>query len=187
MMIYIIEHLEPKLWTWCIIEYKNISKIVGKRNLWFTNIKGEGKELEKYGHVFRKSVSEMKLKNACILDPEAAKQLEPKEAKKFKYFIFGGILGDFPAKKRTKKELTFKVKGEARNIGKKQFSTDNAVYVVKEIVKGRELGKMKFKNKFELKLGRYHSVILPFYYPVVNGNPLMSGELVEYLKRKRGF
>src|SRR3989344_4588506 len=37
--IYIIEHLEQKLWPWCVIEYKHISKIAGKNNLWFTNIK----------------------------------------------------------------------------------------------------------------------------------------------------
>ena len=39
--IYVIEHLEPKLWEWCEIEYESISKIVGKENLWFTNIKNE--------------------------------------------------------------------------------------------------------------------------------------------------
>ena len=38
-MIYIIEHLEPKLWEWCILEYEHISQTVGKDNLWFTNIR----------------------------------------------------------------------------------------------------------------------------------------------------
>ena len=35
--IYVIEHLEPRIYRWCVIEYKHISKIVGKENLWFTN------------------------------------------------------------------------------------------------------------------------------------------------------
>ena len=54
MVMYIIEHLEPRLWKWCMIEYKNISKIVGRKNLWFTNIKQkskEVKELAKYGKI----------------------------------------------------------------------------------------------------------------------------------------
>jgi len=44
--VYIIEHLEPKLFPWCMIEYKHISKTVGKSNLWFTNIKQKGKVLD---------------------------------------------------------------------------------------------------------------------------------------------
>ena len=37
-MKFIIEHLEPELYDWCLIEYEHISKIVGKENLIFTNI-----------------------------------------------------------------------------------------------------------------------------------------------------
>ncbi|MEM4230732.1 MAG: hypothetical protein QXF25_02555, partial [Candidatus Pacearchaeota archaeon] len=111
MTIYIVEHLEQTLWDWCIYEYENISKIVGRKNLWITNIKNkkERKKLERFGKAFEESVSKMSLKNICVLDPEANKTLEPKEAKKFEYFIFGGILGDFPPKKRTKAELTTKL------------------------------------------------------------------------------
>ena len=43
--IYIIEHLEPKIGRWTLIEYAHISKIVGKRSLWFTNIKHRSKKL----------------------------------------------------------------------------------------------------------------------------------------------
>ena len=46
---YIIEHLEPELYEWCLIEYKEISKIAGKENLWFSNINPKDKKkLEAY-------------------------------------------------------------------------------------------------------------------------------------------
>ncbi len=188
MVIFIIEHLEPELWEWCLLEYKNISKILGKRNLWFTNIKKKDKnKIKNYGKAIEKSVKELNLKNACILDPEAGKTLNPGEAKKFSFFIFGGILGDYPAKKRTKSELTKFLKGKARNIGKKQFSTDNAVYVVKKILEGKKLNQLKFQNELEIKTGKYESCILPYKYALVNNKPLISNELIRHIKRKKEF
>ncbi|MCX8158765.1 MAG: SAM-dependent methyltransferase [Candidatus Pacearchaeota archaeon] len=186
MSIYIIEHLEPKIWEWCLIEYKNISKIVGKNNLWFTNIKEKSKalkELSKHGKIITKSVKDLNLKNACVLDPEAKKTLSSKEAKKFDFFIFGGILGDYPPKKRTKSELTTHLKkAKARNLGKCQFSTDNAVFVTKQIILGKELSKMKFINELTIKINDIESTILPFCYPIINKKPLISKELIKYLK-----
>ena len=188
MPIYIIEHLEPRVGKWALIEYRNISKIVGASNLWFTNIKRKNTNLEKLGRVFKESVAELDLKNVCVLDPEASQTLEPKEAKSFNYFVFGGILGDYPPRKRTKSELTGKIKNaETRNIGKKQFSTDNAVYVVQEIANGKNLEDMKFKYKVEIRINDVESIILPYLYPVVNGKPLMSPELIHFLKHKKGF
>ena len=186
--IIIIEHLEPKLWTWCIIEYRSISNIIPKSNLWFTNIKQKSTELKKLGNVSKESVIDMVLDNACILDPDAPKTLTPKEAKDFKYFIIGGILGDYPPRKRTKVELTDKMKrAERRNIGKKQFSTDNAVYVLKQIIDGTPLNKMKFQNKLNIKINKIESIELPYYYPLINGKVRISKELVGYLKKKKGF
>jgi len=189
MPIYIIEHLEPKLWPWCIIEYEHISKIVGKNNLWFTNIKNkkDAKLLKNYGKVLPVSVSKLNLKNACVLDPETPKTLSPIEAKKFRYFIFGGILGDYPPKKRTRKELTQFINADVRNIGKKQMSTDNAVYTVSQIVKGKSLSDMKFKDKITVTINKIESVILPYRYNLVKGKPLMSNKIINYLKRKKGF
>lgn len=185
--MYIIEHLEPRMWKWCLIEYKHISKIVGKKNLWFTNVKKGNQELEKYGKIITKSVKELHLKNACVLDPTAEKTLTPKEAKKYDHFIFGGILGDYPPKKRTKKHLTRFLDIDARNIGKKQMSTDTAVYVVKLITDGFSLGHIKFKQNIEIPTGKHESVCMPYRYVLVNKKPLLSDELLQYLKRKRGF
>ncbi|MBU0628389.1 MAG: hypothetical protein KKC75_04310 [Nanoarchaeota archaeon] len=187
MVIYVIEHLEPRVWRWCIIEYKHISSFAGKGNLWFTNIKNGSKELEKYGKVFRKSVSELGLKRCCVLDPEADKTLQPEDSKEFDYFIFGGILGDNPPKKRTKEEITLKIGCESRNIGKEQMSTDNAAYTVKKIVSGKRFNELKFKDKIEIELGKNESVILPYRYNLVDGKPLVSKELVSFLKRRKSF
>ncbi len=186
--IYIIEHLESRVWRWCIIEYKHISKIVGKNHLWFTNIKRGSKELEKYGKVFRNSVSKMNLHNACVLDPEAKAFLTPKNSSPISYFIFGGILGDHPPKKRTKIELTSKLNNpKAFNIGKKQFSTDNAVFVVHEIASGKNFSDSKFKDGIEVSLNNIETVDFPFRYVIANGKPLISSELITYLKRKQNL
>ena len=192
--IFVIEHLEPKLWPWCLIEYKNISRIVGKNNLLFTNIKKQNiKKLKNYGEVISKSVKNLSLDNACVLDPEVNKTLSPKEAKKFSYFIFGGILGDNPPRKRTKKELTKYIgnfekpnklkNAEIRNLGKEQLSTDSAVYVVKKIIKGKKLANIKFQDSIEIKINSIESVILPYRYPLINGKPNIPKELIKYLKK----
>lgn len=183
----IIEHLEPKMWPWCLIEYESISKLIPKDNLWFTNISSKSKELKNLGKVSKESVINMDLDNVCILDPDAKKTLTSKESKKFKYFIIGGILGDYPPKKRTKVELTKKMNFEARNIGKKQFSTDNAVYVLKEIILGKEMKNMKFQNKLNIKINSIESIELPYYYPLINGKPRISDKLLKYIKNKKGF
>ncbi len=186
--IFIIEHLEKNLWKWCLYEYKSISKIVGKNRLWFTNVKRKCQMLEKYGRVFKKSVKEMNLKNACVLDPEADNSLKIKESQEFRYFIFGGILGDNPPKKRTREELSrFIPYATMRNIGKEQMATDNAVFVVREILKGKKLKNLNFKDSVEIKINKIESIILPYRYVLVNKKPFISKEIINYLKRKRGF
>lgn len=190
MPVYIIEHLEPKLWPWALIEYKHISKLVSRSNLWFTNIKDkkEAGKLKGYGEIIPVSVSKLNLRHACILDPEAKQTLTPKSAKQFNYFIFGGILGDYPPRKRTKQELTSKFRHiPAFNIGREQMSTDNAVYTVGQIIQGKSLNKMKFQDELEVKINKIKSIILPYRYNLVNGKPFISSEVINYLKRKKTF
>ena len=188
MTTYIIEHLEPRLWKWCMIEYKHISQLVGKEHLWFTNIKKGSKELEHYGKVLSQPVKELSLRNACLLDPDAPLTLTPREAETFDHFIFGGILGDYPPQKRTKKELTpFLPQAQIRNLGKKQFSTDNAVLVTKLIHDGTPLEQIPLKYKIEIPTGKSESVILPYQYVLKDNKPFVSEELISYLKKKKGF
>ena len=185
--IYIIEHLEPELFEWCLIEYEHISEIIGRENLWFTNIKlKDVKKLSSFGKVFSESVRNMKLNNACVLDPEATFTLEP--SKNFDYYIFGGILGDYPPRKRTGNELTkFISNAEARNIGKEQMSTDNAVFTVKEIASGKKFSELKFTDNATIEINEFESVDLPYRYNLVDGKPFMSKKIKNYLLKKKGF
>ena len=73
-MKFIIEHLEPELYEWCLIEYGQISKIIGKNNAIFTNINKNGKgKLKDYGTVYEESVSNLNFNNICVLSQYAEK------------------------------------------------------------------------------------------------------------------
>lgn len=72
-------------------------------------------------------------------------------------------------------------------MGKKQFSTDNAVLVTKEIVKGKNLEDMKFIDKLTIKINDIESIELPYSYPIIKGKPQVSDEIVSYLKKKKSF
>jgi|SRR3989344_5650512 len=191
-MKFIIEHLEPKLYEWCLIEYENISKIIGKNNTIFTNINKKYKnKFKKYGAVFEKSVSELKFNNLCVLSQYSKKVLTTNDKNKFNYFVFGGILGDNPSRKRTnvliKNLKKHNIKSETRNLGKKQMPTDTAVYVAKNILKGKKLSDFKFVDELEIDINKNESVTLPFRY-VVDGNKVILNEkLVEYLRRRKEF
>ena len=187
-MKFIIEHLTDRLYEWCLMEYENISNIVGKKNLVFTNVKStkDIKLLRKFGEVRKESVTILNFKNACLLDPKSKKTLNFKE--KFDYFIFGGILGDFPEQGRTEKYLTSKLKNvEVRNLKEKQMSTDTAVLVTKLITKGNKFEDIKFIDSplIILKKGKIQEEVnLPYRYITKNNKPLISKKLINYLKRK---
>lgn len=184
MTTFIIEHLEPKLFKWCFLEYKHISSIVGKQNLWITNV--DSKKLANCATVFKESVSKMDLQKVCVLDPDATEELSANDVKKFEYFVFGGILGDYPAKKRTNTELKLK-NSERRNLGREQMATDNAVYVAKEILNGKKMKDLKFQDGVEINTREGESVQLPYKYVLVDGKPLICNALVEMLKTQKGF
>ncbi len=186
--IYVIEHLEPELFEWCLIEYEHISETVGASNLWFTNIKNDKdrKKLEKFGKVFNESVRDIKLVNACVLDPESTQLLEPSD--NFEYYLFGGILGDNPPRKRTGPELTQFMKGiQTRNIGTEQMSTDNAVFTVKQISDGKKFQELEFEDNVSIELDEFEFLDLPYRYNLVDGKPFMSEKIVPYLKKNGVF
>ncbi len=187
-MKYVIEHLEPRLFKWCVIEYKHISKLVGKDKLMVTNLKGaQPDKLKSICSGSKKKVSELGLKRVCVLDSEAEKMLTPEDAKNFDYFVFGGILGDYPPRKRTKEELV--VPGaERRHIGKEQFPTDNAVMVCKKIIEeGVPFEKLEFQDTVTLEMSEGEMMDFPFRYLLVDGKPLFSDELLKFVKKRKGF
>ena len=193
MMNFVIEHLEPELYEWCLIEYGHISEIVGKGNLIFTNIKNKKEEnkLKKYGNVYKKDISEMNFKGICVLSQYSKKHLTTDDRDKFQYFVFGGILGDNPAKKRTdviiKNLKSKKIKFEERNLGDRQMPTDNAVYAAKKILGGKKLNDFKFADELEIQIDENESVILPFRYIIDRGKAVVSEKLVEHLRKRKEF
>ena len=188
---FIIEHLELRLSKWSALEYAHISKLVGKSNLLFTNIRSAAvrKTLSSYGKVELQSVADLELKGVCVLDPEAAHTLTPADAKRFSTFVFGGILGDDPPRERTKVELTNNLRNAtARNLGKKQMTTDNAVAVVQEIVKGKRLEQLRFVDEPEIVMKPGESTILPYRYLVdKRGLPIIAPELLQHLAAAKTF
>ena len=192
-MKYIIEHLEPELWEWCMIEYEHISEIVGRENLIFTNVKSkkDADMLKGLGAVHEKNVSESDFGRICVLSQYAEKTLATNDKNNFDAVIFGGILGDNPAKKRTENIINdLKKSGktfEERNLGKLQMPTDNAIYAVKKIFDGKKLSDFKFADKMEIEINDSESVELDFRYIIDNNKPVISEKLVEYLRNKEDF
>lgn len=191
MTKFIIEHLDPQLWKWCYIEYKHISEIVGKRNLIFTNIKKDSDKykLSSLGKVYFKSIKELVLakkidpRKMCILDPSAKQTLNPKD--KFDYILLGGILGDYPRKKRTKKELTDKIgDSPARNLSAYQMSTNTAAYVAWKIINGTSLDNIKFRRKLTVKINECEEIELPFSFVEENGELILPEGYIKLIKEK---
>jgi len=187
-MKYVIEHLEPELYPWCMLEYTQLSKLVGKKNALFTNLKADKncKKLLPLGAVSALPVKQLQLKNAVVLDPDAKKRLSASDCKQFEYCILGGILGDYPMQKRTKRELTKKLPYPSRNLGKAQFSTDTAVLVATLIAKGIRLDQIPFQDTIELPMGKYLSLQLPFRYVVnAKGKPILPKGLIELIRKQK--
>ena len=190
-MRYVIEHLEPKLYKWCLLEYQHISQRVGKENLLFTNIKPDWVSLlEPFGAVEGASVKLLaqlgKLGRVCLLDPDAADRFEVGDAKQFDTLIFGGILGNHPPEARTKVIFPASLGWERRNLGKAQMPTNVAVIVAKKIVEGIPLGDMEFMEPLVIPAGKSEEIILPYRYLKENGNVVLPEGYAEFVKKK-GF
>lgn len=178
-MKFVIEHMEDDISEWSLLEYRHISQIC-KDKVMFTNVKKDADKLK--GEVKQESVKDHHLKNCCVLDPNAEETLTPDD--KFDYFIFGGILGDFPAKKRT---AEIKLPCERRNLGEEQMSTDTAVLVTAMIIEGNPLEKINFADELEIKTAEGESVQLPYRYVIIEKKPILPDGLMEYLQEFPGF
>ncbi len=185
--IFIIEHLDPKVWRWSLLEYKHISRIIGKRSLWITNAKKGASQLKGIARVFPQSVTTLGLKKTCILESKGKQTLQPADAKKFDYFVFGGILGNHP--EAAKSQVIMKKMPEARirNLGKNQMSTDTAVLATKMILDGTQLKNIPVQHGIELEINDTESIELPYTYVLRNGKPVMPPGLAQMLKKQKGF
>lgn len=186
-MLFIIEHLEPNLGEWLLIEYSHAARIVGKKRLLITNVKkkSELRKLAKVARVERKRVRELfKQHELIVLDPRARKNLSSADLRGKRAIVIGGILGEEPPLGRTRKLLMRRLpRAPARNLGKHQFAIDGAAYVAKRVLGGRRLGEVPVQLGLEIQLSGVHSTFLPYAFPLVRGRPLISRGLISYLKR----
>ncbi len=196
--LIIIEHLEDHFSLWIRAEYRHAKQLAGER-LVFTNLReflANARE-ESLCPCFSESVTELQgiLYNdpgkVIILDPLAEKLLEPQEAANAEALVIGGILGDNPPRGRTRRLLTQRAKNMlARSLGPHQLSIDGAVYVALRVAEGTPLEKIPLVHRPHLYVdigGLEVEIELPFSYPLVNGEPLISDEVKELLARGLGY
>lgn len=186
-MLIVIEHLEPVISRWLLIEYKHAAEIA-KGNLLITNVCGEEdiNLLRQFASARCESASEI-FRRPIILDPSSSVLLSPRDREIAEAFIIGGILGDHPPRGRTKELLTSKFRDPVtRSLGEGQYSIDGAVYVTyKVIFEGKQLSEIPYVDglKISAKAGFLeHEIFLPFRYPLVNGKPLIHPDLLRYIK-----
>ncbi len=183
----VIEHLEPEMSLWILLEYRHAGLIVGDRDmLWFTNIPARYKKiLDKYGRVYEKSILELvPQEKIVILDPQAEKPLTYDDLLG-KYVVIGGILGDYPPRGRTKELLSSRApRAEKRNIGEGQYSIDGTVYYVMYLWKHGSMNEFKYVDGVKINTNEGH-IFLPFRYPVEDNRPILAPGLKEYLLSKR--
>jgi len=184
-LFFVIEHLEPEIGRWLCIEYAHASTIVGRDKLIFTNIKNKTdmQILSELGTVKEESFAELfKPADIIILDPRAKEILKSEDFRDKRAVIVGGILGDHPPRGRTRKLITSRVPDAiARNIGKGQFSIDGAIYIAKMVYEGVRLEDIPIKRGIHIRLDERAEIYLPYVYPIRDGKPLISEELIKYL------
>ncbi|MEZ0346384.1 MAG: RNA methyltransferase [Infirmifilum sp.] len=191
--VFAVEIIDAFVSRWMYIELLNASRIVGRENLWIFNVKDRC-ELEKLssiaGLVEHDSIISRiedlgKIFRVVVLDPEAPEELKPSDFTGRTLVVVGGIMGDHPPRGRTRKEVTWKLKGRfiARNLGPGQFTIDGAIYMARAIAFGRTLQSIPVQRGLILR-GDGFEVHLPYAYPLENGSVVISREEVDYILNK---
>ena len=181
----IIEHCEPQLSEWLMLEYKHSVKIWGKNTV-FTNVtdKKTTETLKNIGKTEKKNAKELLSNKRCIvLDPQSKKTLTTSDFSNLDAIVVGGILGYEKPQGRTKKLISDKCKFETRNIGKIQLTIDGAVYVANAIALGKKLKEIEISYEIEIVHDSIHSTILPFGYPIIDNKPIITPGLIEYITK----
>jgi len=185
--ILVIEHCESQLSEWLILEYRHAVKLWPGKIL-FTRIidKRTADSLKKLGKVEKQKAKDLlKDKNCIVLDPQSKKTLTTKDFSNLDAIIIGGILGYEKPRGLTKKLITDKSDFETRNIGNIQLTIDGAVFIAKAILLGLKLKDIEIAREIEIVQDSVHSTIIPYGYPVINDNPVITPGLIEYhLKEK---
>lgn len=203
-MIYIIEHMEAGFTEWVILEYSQIIRDLGAKNLLLTSLpkatteadipqklKDLGlqwttKELTQITSQDFDFVpsSGIEVAKTCLLDPRADEDLVPEDGAKFDFFVFGGILGDHPPRDRTK-ELKIKYGLQGKRLGDKQMTTDTAIRTTQIIIeKKTKFEDIKFIDYPEIRFSKYEATEMPFRYVLdQEGNPILPAGMLDLIKK----
>jgi ribosome biogenesis SPOUT family RNA methylase Rps3 len=106
---YIVQHYEQGLkeGSWCALEYAHICEIAGDR-LHVTTITPDEHIFFPHKNVIfhETNITSLDLgcpkDEICLFDMRAEVEVSPADAQRFKYFLFGGILGPWSLKTRKK-------------------------------------------------------------------------------------
>ncbi len=182
----VIEHCEPKLSEWLLLEYKHAVKL-WEGHFIFTRVPNKKTKqiLQKLGQVEKEKAKDVFSNKKCIiLDPQAKKPLTPNDCSRNDVIIIGGLLGYEKPQGRTKKLISDKSDFETRHLGKFQLSIDGAVFVTKAICLGLNLKDIEIAREIEIIHDQIHSTILPFGYPIIENKPVITPGLVKYLTKQ---
>ncbi|CAI4064541.1 hypothetical protein SUVZ_08G0680 [Saccharomyces uvarum] len=201
-MKYIIEHMEEGFSEWVILEYSQILRDVGAENLVLSSLPKSTTERDipekllslglRWTTSDLKSIDEdfkdlepLKDGRVCLLDPRAAIDLQPEDAEKFDYFVFGGILGDHPPRDRTKElKTTYPNLLVSRRLGDKQMTTDTAIRTTQLIVKNKtKFEDIKFIDYPEFRFNKNEATEMPFRYVLdKEGRPILPEGMLDLIK-----
>lgn len=186
---YVVQHLETGFndTDWCKLEYQHIRERVGKDSLLICNIaSSDAKQLRDINTTTQSVVDYnfgVPKSQMCLLDMRATDSLVPDDAKRFSFFVFGGILGDHPPRDRGKamRDAGFSL----RRLGDRQMTTDTAVIVAQRILQqGQTLDAIPFIDDPDIPCGDKDTTTMPFrYIKLPDGQPLLAPGMRENLSK----
>ncbi|WP_048078658.1 RNA methyltransferase [Desulfurococcus mucosus] len=190
--VVVVEHLEEGLSPWILLEYRHLSSIYGSQCVVFTNMPLRyHRIMARYGKPVVESIVDMvdrglvRREDVIVLDPASPRELTYRDLSSARYVVVGGILGDHPPRRRTWELLTSRLTGaRAFNIGSGQYSIDGAVYYIHYMYLNKGVDGYRYVDGVSIETPE-GVVRLPFRYPLVDGKPLISGDLVYYIVNKR--
>ncbi|KAF9031361.1 DUF431-domain-containing protein [Hymenopellis radicata] len=123
----------------------------------------------------------LSVSDVCLLDPKADQELAPPDGDgRFKWFLFGGILGDDPPRDRTAELRVLGFPG--RRLGPIQMTTDTALGVTKIVVEDKvPLDKIPYVDYPTITFNKQESVEMPFRYIATGSEPRLPPGMRELL------
>ncbi|KAI5784637.1 SAM-dependent RNA methyltransferase [Geopyxis carbonaria] len=194
---YVVEHMEPEMGAWSVLEYVAIATETARSGsrFYLSSMQPQlAKNLpENLNAVLLDGKLTVTTENVealegvvkdrvCLLDPQAEVELCPEDGERFDWFVFGGILGDDPPRDRTAELRKYGYQG--RNLRKLQMTTDTAARVTRIVVEEKKsLDEIPFTDFPELQINKNESTQMPFrYVKDADGMPVMPKGMLDLIK-----